>query len=375
MNTYCIYADKLDETRAALDKMAKKAARYGVPFAYSVGEEHPETVNILGMDETSHTTYVADTFTAAAVDISIDCDGLVKKDGWAVCAHIEHGTGGNIVTMLNGEKAPSEWFHAAPRCDHCNSTRKRKYTFMCISEEGELRQVGSTCLKDYTGISPAAALMWAEVKDLMPTVNDCTWGEWGAGHSIMYDVETVIAHAVDEIAAHGYRKSDTQASTKASVIADLGSHKTPTPEGLEKARLIVGWLKTLGDCSDIERNAANLVRSGFVRDRHIGYLAWIPVAYDRAMDNRENAAGSGYVGHVKDRLTVKIATAALLTSWETDFGTTYLYKFTDNAGNVYIWKASKKVTLTDGMTLTGTVKAHGERDGIKQTELTRCKVA
>ena len=70
-----------------------------------------------------------------------------------------------------------------------------------------------------------------------------------------------------------------------------------------------------------------------------------------------------------------LSSAKLLTSWEGMYGTTYLYKFTDDQGNVYIWYASRGIETHDGMTLKGTVKDHNERDGVKQTVLTRCKAA
>ncbi|MBO6266973.1 MAG: hypothetical protein J6M06_01940, partial [Synergistaceae bacterium] len=87
------------------------------------------------------------------------------------------------------------------------------------------------------------------------------------------------------------------------------------------------------------------------------------------------AKASEHVGSVGQRITVSAATAKLLTSWEGTYGTTYLYKFTDESGNVFIWYASRPINVADGMTLKGTVKDHNERDGVKQTVLTRCKAA
>lgn len=44
----------------------------------------------------------------------------------------------------------------------------------------------------------------------------------------------------------------------------------------------------------------------------------------------------------------------------------------DAAGNVYIWKTGKHI---DGaQNVAGTVKGHTVYNGVKQTELTRCKV-
>lgn len=109
---FTIHADKADEVRKALDRLAKKAARYDVPFAYTVSEEHPATVYVY--DESHIVGRTPKEYIVPAVDVTIDGDGLIKRNGWIVCAHIEHGENGNIVTALNGENADSEWFHARP---------------------------------------------------------------------------------------------------------------------------------------------------------------------------------------------------------------------------------------------------------------------
>lgn len=109
---------------------------------------------------------------------------------------------------------------------------------------------------------------------------------------------------------------------------------------------------------------------------------------------------SEYVGQVKDRLTMTL-TFTGTAHWEVD--TTkqfwngrwgreqtrdvYLHKFKDEHGNIFTWKTSDPlgywdehgqwVHIDEGtqVTIKGTVKEHSEYKGIKQTVLTRCKVA
>ena len=66
-----------------------------------------------------------------------------------------------------------------------------------------------------------------------------------------------------------------------------------------------------------------------------------------------------------------------MTSWETDFGITRLYKMVGEDGNVYTWKTGKLFDDVEDsvITVVGTVKAHTEFRGVKQTELTRCRIA
>ena len=133
--------------------------------------------------------------------------------------------------------------------------------------------------------------------------------------------------------------------------------------------------------SDRERNCSVFAKGEYVTAKQVGRLAYMPLAYEHYMErkareeqraNTENI--SAYVGEVGTRLTLDLTAAVLLTSWYNDFGTTYLYKFADEAGNVFIWYASRPIELQERMTLKATIKAHNERNGVKQTVLTRCKV-
>ena len=55
--------------------------------------------------------------------------------------------------------------HGSNDCDHCGYNRRRKQTYVLYEvATGELRQIGSTCLTDYTGAgnNPERIAAWAE---------------------------------------------------------------------------------------------------------------------------------------------------------------------------------------------------------------------
>ena len=416
--TFTVYTELAPEVSKKLDRLAKKAAGYGVPFAYTVGEEHPQKVAVREVDQVSQTIHTVSTYTVAAVDFKVECDELIRANGWTVRAKVEHGDKGNIVTAFGGYKAKPEWFMVAPNCDHCQTNRYRGVTFFVEHEDGTMRQVGRTCLKDYTGISPATAAMWAEVQDLVDTGMDCTRSEWEhRSVTPMYGVLSVLAHACDAIKEFGYRKSAEPNSTRDMVTERELSGKEPSAEGLAQAEIVRDWLLSLeqivrdedaaisaawkkfeetGEDSDnraywklensrtssMERNCITLALGGYAKAKHFGLLAYMPLAYERYMERMERkaqqeAAGarSEYVGSVGQRITLKAATVVLLSSWDGYYGTTWLYKFLDESGNVYIWFASRPCTAEDGAIIKATVKDHNERDGVKQTIVTRCCVA
>lgn len=389
--TFTIYADKLPEVTKRLDRMAKKAGRYCIPFAYSVGDEHPQTVVTYGIDHITSTKYETGRRMVAAVDVEVECDQLIKANGWTLRAKCEHGEQGNIVSAIGLKSVEEAWFTAPARCDHCKTNRFRAVTYFVENESGEVRQVGRGCLHEYTGINPATAALWADVNDILTDDFDLSDREWGErGFEPMYEVSEVLAHAYDAVKAFGYRKSDEYHSTKDEVTDRVLAHKQPTAEAVAQAEKINAWLLGLEEeqsytMGDLERNCMTMVRGGYVKSKHFGRLAYMPVAYEKYLERKardearrlaaEQEARSQHIGAVGERLTIKAATAKLLTSWENEYGTTYLYKFTDESGNVFIWYASRGIEVRDGMTLKGTVKNHNERDGVKQTVITRCKAA
>ena len=377
--TITIRSCNMEEVQKKLEKLAKKANRYGVAFEWNIGDEYPKKLNVYAYDDVNHVQYVSNTFTVAARDVEIVSDGLIRQNGWKVLARIEHGAQGNIVFPFDCE-APEEWYTCKARCDHCGANRFRKVTYIVEQEDGSRKQVGKTCLKEYTGIAPESAALWAEAR------SDLERDEFYGGGSpnqadILFPVRDVLACAYDSIKDNGYRKSDSIGSTKDDVLGRIAAYSKMTDEGLSRADEIIDWLSSLETTNDLERNCISLAKSGYAKRRHFGMLAYMPVAYERDIERKareaERAAAkasSEFVGAVGERITVKADSARLLTSWETMYGWTYLYKFVSD-GNVFVWFASRPIEADDGITIKGTVKAHSERDGEKQTVLTRCKIA
>lgn len=107
----------------------------------------------------------------------------------------------------------------------------------------------------------------------------------------------------------------------------------------------------------------------------------------------EKEPASEYIGNVGEKITIEVVLTNI-TSWETKFGTQYLYSFKDASGNVLVWKTStgwfkadddgnvtsiflnsgdKEIKFNEEFTLTATIKEHSEYKEVKQTVLTRVK--
>lgn len=87
----------------------------------------------------------------------------------------------------------------------------------------------------------------------------------------------------------------------------------------------------------------------------------------------EAAKQSKHVGNVGDRLAGIHVTVQRVIDRPSDFGVTRIHQLVDDAGNHYTWFASGGGGFKQGdeVTIKGTVKGHGEFNGMKQTTLAR----
>lgn len=71
---------------------------------------------------------------------------------------MEHTENGNIIRGTGIYEIPERYYTGKPVCEHCKSNRFRKNTYIVInSTTGEFKQVGKSCLMDFTnGLSAEA---------------------------------------------------------------------------------------------------------------------------------------------------------------------------------------------------------------------------
>lgn len=384
--TFTIYANKLEEVLKKLEKLENKATKYGKKLNFSVGEEHPETIAIRDIDHITQTVYTKNTCVVAAVDIEVDFDSFICLDGWRVVAQIDHGDKGNVINLIDlKEQISPNWYSLKPFCEHCNTNRRRNITFIVRHKNGVYKQVGKSCLMDYTGISPTLIAMAAEIKDIcVDSSGEKDYYNSDINNIKMFSIHDILAASVESIEKHGYIKSDCPNSTKSSVLEMLHKQAETSEKSKKEAENIINWLKNLDVNIGIERDCKSLICGEYAKIKHIGKLAYMPISYKKALEQKqkeieqsarkEAEKASNYVGTIGEKLTFKAEKAVLLTSYPTEYGYTYVYKFISNS-NVFVWFSSRNVEgIQDGCTIKGTIKSHSERDGVKQTILTRCKV-
>ena len=404
--TYTIPESKRDDIRKAVARMEKKAQRYGTDLTVMMGDPYAKKIPVyeVGYDFANH-EYYKDLIRTSLVEVfDVDITGdMVRRDGYSILASVEHLDGGNIVNAFGGNDVKMEWINSDCRCEHCKTDRVRRWTYIVREDAtGSEMQVGKSCLKDYCGIDPQGIGLRNDLEEIILDY-DIDRHDYSVGSfTPVYDTVETLALAIRIYKQYGYVKSDRPNSNKDRLYNLACNEKAdPTADEMSAAQQMAAVISNMEDRDAVAyllSDTRTLVRSEYCKSSHFGYLAYAPVAYEKYQEARRREAereaereaqmGSQYVGTVGKRQEFEIAECSLVTSWETQFGMTYLYKFVDTDGNVLVWFASgafghwtddgvgsvcRFVEETDVRRIKATVKAHNERDGIRQTVINRVK--
>ena len=109
------------------------------------------------------------------------------------------------------------------------------------------------------------------------------------------------------------------------------------------------------------------------------------MSYNLLVENKEkidlkekNALESKYYGEVKEKIEidVELTNCKSFVSYYGYNNTNYIYTFKKD-NYTFVWITSKCLDIEVGekIKLKGTIKEHNEFNDIKQTVLTRCKIA
>lgn len=382
MTTYMIPAISKEELQKKLERISKKANAYGNRFEYSFGAETVVTRNVYSVDPVTKTQTKTGEQKVFGIELTIESD-IIRKDGYTVVAQIEAVDNGHNIVKMIGEGEPEQaWYTTKLFCEHCGTARVKRFAYIVKDESGRMKMVGKTCLKDYCGIDPKMIAAAQEISDLILSDYGIDEYDFSGRGEYAYKVLDVIAIAKDIINKNGYIKADELHSTKSELMYFAGPTE-PSEASKAFARKMQDELSK-ADYSELTEflcNVKNLIESKYCRLNAFGYLAYAPVAFEKLMKQKqqeqrheETKGLSEYVGTVGDKITADVKEARLITSWQTVYGWTHLYKFTTADGNTLVWYASRCYE-GEPKRITGTVKDHKEYDGEKQTVLTRCKLS
>ena len=391
---YRIHSTRMEGFMNKLESLNKRAAKLGCS---------PIKVEILGEMKRikDKKKGEVDVFTCLTVE-----GEAPSYNGWTFVASIEHTEAGNIIRTAPNKETPTRFFDVHSVCEHCNTRRHRKETFVLQHEDGAFKQVGRNCLRDFLGhTGPEQYAKWFDLLgELEEEARNCSEG----GGQSLYDLNVYMAFVVECITRFGWVSGSSAREQRnygryVETTADRAFRNMlpdetkedkkrrdfdfPSDESYDKAKVIVEWareLKKREELTDYLHNLSIIARLGYVTwDTH-RLAASMANAYEMDLRNiefkkkkeaeKEQRKRGGYVGEVGKR-EVFTVTVQRIIPFENDFGIVKLHIMADEQGNNLVWYSSSKV-LEEGQTykLKATVKEHKEYSGEKQTVLTRCAV-
>ncbi len=400
-NTVTIPLRRLEEFESRMSKLAKRARKLGViEPTWELKAVRTETHRV----ETKLNPITMESSREVKVrvaDIEI-VHQAVKLADWDLLAKIDPIAGGTFTINVvpgNDELANQISRDLDPlKCDHCNTRRRRNATFIVRHQDGTMKQVGRNCLKDFLGhVSPEhIAAMVSFMGELIKMGDSDDWGFGGMRFDPRTDLVMLLEATAAVVRVFGWvprsqaQFSTPTADTVTTLLIGRGDHadrlRREVQVGdvdVERAEQVIGWVRGMGEQNSV---FLNNLRAIFTVDevdpKNFGFACSAISAFMRHLDRqaeiirkRESHKNSRHVGEIKKRQVFDSLHVDSVRSFETDFGTTTLIKFTDKDGNLIVWFASgDKVDdfrLGAEVDLKATVTKHDEFRGEKQTVVNR----
>jgi hypothetical protein len=190
----------------------------------------------------------------------------------------------------------------------------------------------------------------------------------------------VMVYERDEADPHVQGGLSDQDGMLNSMIYQYTEGTLITPDDVAQAAAVRAWAATITEGNEYLRNVSAALGGAMIPQRGLGIAASAFVAHKRALGElaeqqayEKKVARSAYLGTVGEKLDIEV-TCEKVIGLENEWGTTRLHIFKADH-NELIWFCSGSWWAVEGDTLTirGTVKGHRERDGMKQTVLSRVR--
>ena len=403
---YEIYEGYMEDLNKKVTRIKNKCKKFGCDFTFEEVGEVWKPIQVHWNPVTQEAKFEDFRY------VVVEAEGTALINGWEFIASIDHTQSGNIFrkAMTDEEvEIPERYRTSKPYCEHCNSSRSRKNTFIVRNtENGEFKQVGRNCLCDYThGLSVECATFMASLRSIFEEEENRGYEAGGGVWKPWYKTTEILQMAAEWIRHYGYQKTTDaygeynpdSTKNRVSDIYDISrgidrkdlegtrkmlekvNYDDGSEEAVKTATEAIKWVLENEDNSDYIGNLKVLAKNEYVERRHFGLLCSMIQAYRRDIEKKEKAEReakenrlSEYIGTIGERIEIEVVNANCVAVWETQFGVTHIYKFKDADGNIAVWKTGNHINTEKVTHIKGTVKTQEKYNGIKETTLTRCKV-
>lgn len=396
---YLIPTENMESFEKKIARIRRKAERAKVDFSYKRLEPIQKETDLPCV-------------TVECVPVMVECK--IHYENWIVIAVLDHHEVGNVIHLVEGEwkpsaelALPSRFRTAKSFCEHCNTMRSRNKTVVIYNTQTkQFKQVGTTCLREYTGGIDAEAIaafeeaikspeeflgvsgsskFFVETKDYLSAVV-ATMSLYGfmskkkaaeINEEVRYNnnIKRVEATCTKAVHLMTNNEKPNEMSNKWHNIYKSKDTEAFVEDALE-------WIKSYNEPNDFMENLRVICSGSHIKVSDVGFAACLMDLYKRHLEYEKTRKQKEkdnemyrYYGEVGEKVTLN-GRLACVTSYSTQFGVMFIYKMIYNSA-IFVWKTSKYLGIDDSgaeVNLVGTIKEHSEFRGVKQNMLVRCKV-
>lgn len=396
---YLIPTENMESFEKKIARIRRKADRAKVDFSYKRLEPIQKETDLPGI-------------TVECVPVTVKCK--IHYENWIVIAVLDHHEAGNVIHSVEGEwrpsaelALPSRFRTAKSFCEHCNTMRSRNKTVVIYNTQTkQFKQVGTTCLREYTGGIDAEAI--AAFEEAIKSPEEFL-GVSG-GSKFFIETKDYLSAVVATMSLYGFASKKKAAeineearynnnvkgveATCTRAVHLMTNNEKPnemsnkwhniykskdTEAFVEDA---LEWIKSYNEPNDFMENLRVICSGSHIKVSDVGFAACLMDLYKRHLEHEKTRKQKEqenemyrYYGEVGEKVTLN-GRLACVTSYSTQFGVMYIYKMIYNSA-IFVWKTSKYLGIDDSgeeVNLVGTIKEHSEFRGVKQNMLVRCKV-
>ena len=414
MTQLLIHPEKVARANQRLASFQRRAIKLGQTFSYEV-----RPASIVIPSPFNQSRYVERVQGAYLVDFDTP---MPRIAGHTLIATIVDEAG--VILMQPTHPSYGEQYLEAlkgvtpGRCDHCHTHRDRNIAYVVRKDETDaISVIGSSCIKDFLrsekGFGPFLNLINAINED--DTLSGEEFGSCSYSGPAIISLQMFTSIALADVDARGYQprreggplptadlvwmaccpapaNKDAKAFYEREVRPLLNS---VTEEHHGRAGEVIEWARQIEGNSTFAEMVRRVAEAGVVTLPLIGFAAGIVPGYTKDIDRAEarareeeaKAALTGnnrHLGTVGERTTFTLAALLMHRRFDSHYGDFHIAKLATTDGAVVVLKGSYtkalsailNATRSDNVfetpiTLTATIKEHGEYEGEVQTVLQR----
>lgn len=308
--------------------------------------------------------------------IGVELEINYKVGDYEVVAELEHTPNGNIIRQINKNySVPVSYRNCPPTCEHCNKTRQRANTFLLVDKTNNFKQVGKSCLNEYTGYDALKLIEIVSNLSALLTddyVEDEEFLEFLRTTQCKYAPLEYVANIFYQILMkNGYKKDSLDPFKGYDDFKYMESLESEVNNILNVVN--TDWYNDCEYCHNIK------VMLGLECIEHKHWRLLLSYMNNAMLYLGSKNITNEYLGKIGDKVELTVKSVKVLWTDANDYhyshyndSVVFTYRILTDSNNVVIWKTEQLVE--NGMKIKATIKDLKTYKDEKQTVVTRGKL-